>query len=724
MPEEKQHSRLLPGSNSPSDASRRIPLWQALVLPLAAIFFFFLLLEGGLALFGVKPALQTEDPFVGFAANTPLFLPARGPDGKQILSTAPHMYFFNRQEFIMPKPPNTVRIFCLGGSTTYGRPYNDATSFSSWLRELLPLIKPDRNWEVINAGGISYASYRVAHLMEELIHYQPDLFIIYTGHNEFLEERTYGRIKEIPEFARSLVSQLARTRTWNAMTTALQGLNILPEPSVKNKNKLAVEVNAILDKSAGLDPYTRDDELKKNILNHYQLSLERMVLSAQSINARVILVTPASNLKDCSPFKSEHTEGLTPASRQQTENMLNRAREKIEQEKLQEALNLLATATALDPRHAELQYLRGKALLVLERFQDAGAALHLARDEDVCPLRALTPMRTIVQDIAQENGTGLVDYIEILEQDMLLKTRHNIPGEELFLDHVHPTIEGHKILAKELINSMIAEGLLQPSETWGDKDVAIVEEKIMSQVDVATHGLALANLARVLLWAGKVEDADRLGKQALETANDDKQVITNATATLAVISLHQGKPEQALAQLYAAIEKVPESGELRLKLGQILAAPPFAELEKATAHLLVARRQMPEFDGVYDLFGIIMAKRGRLEIAYLNLMQALQLNPNNSRAYKALEQIRPLLERRIPDSQPTEIILEAYPSDAPHKLTTLRTDREGRKFRDSIEVEFHENGRLKRFMDISKNKPNGIEITWDTAGRMLSRKEY
>ena len=37
---------------------------------------------------------------------------------------------------------------------------------------------PTRNWEVINTGGLSYASYRVAALMEQLVEYQPDLFVI------------------------------------------------------------------------------------------------------------------------------------------------------------------------------------------------------------------------------------------------------------------------------------------------------------------------------------------------------------------------------------------------------------------------------------------------------------------------------------------------------------------------------------------------------------------
>ena len=209
MPNKQQQSDSRPESNASSAVSRRIPLWQALVLPVSAILLFFLLLEGGLALFGIQKASQTEDPFVGFAANVPLFVSSTGANGKQRLTTAPNRKdYFNRQTFMLEKAPGAYRIFSLGGSTTYGRPYDDTTSFSGWLRELLPAADSSKTWEVINAGGISYASYRVARLMEELVHYHPDVFIIYTGHNEFLEERTYRKLKDIPPLVRSAIGKI------------------------------------------------------------------------------------------------------------------------------------------------------------------------------------------------------------------------------------------------------------------------------------------------------------------------------------------------------------------------------------------------------------------------------------------------------------------------------------------------------------------------------------
>ena len=55
----------------------------------------------------------------------------------------------------MQREKNVPRILCLGGSTTYGRPFDDATSFCGWLRVLLPVADPSRRWEVVNCGGIA-----------------------------------------------------------------------------------------------------------------------------------------------------------------------------------------------------------------------------------------------------------------------------------------------------------------------------------------------------------------------------------------------------------------------------------------------------------------------------------------------------------------------------------------------------------------------------------------
>ncbi|PWB67376.1 MAG: O-GlcNAc transferase, partial [Holophagae bacterium] len=168
-----------PSQNRRQPGGRRLPLVKKLLFAAAATVIFFAVLEAVLAVVGVKPRAYEEDPYVGFSGRAPLFVEVRDSDGTVVMERSPaKATLFNMQRFPKVKAAGTTRIFCMGGSTTYGHPYEDPTSFCGWLRELLNAAQPDHRWEVINAGGISYASYRVALLMEELVGYDPDLFII------------------------------------------------------------------------------------------------------------------------------------------------------------------------------------------------------------------------------------------------------------------------------------------------------------------------------------------------------------------------------------------------------------------------------------------------------------------------------------------------------------------------------------------------------------------
>ena len=127
-------------SRKPSAAlSRR----KKLLFGLVATLLFFTLLEFGLWLAGVRTVAAGNDPFVGFAGNLPLFIEQTDPDGQVWMNTAPNkLAWFNQQQFPRAKAPGTRRVFCLGGSTTYGHPYDDKVSFAAWLRELLPAASP------------------------------------------------------------------------------------------------------------------------------------------------------------------------------------------------------------------------------------------------------------------------------------------------------------------------------------------------------------------------------------------------------------------------------------------------------------------------------------------------------------------------------------------------------------------------------------------------------
>jgi tetratricopeptide (TPR) repeat protein len=695
-------------------AVRELPFWKGAILSLVAIILFFGFLEGVLALVGVRPTLLQEDPFVGFVSNVPLFVPEMNSEGRQILTTAANKQrYFNRQQFYQKKPTGTYRIFCLGGSTTYGRPYNDATSFASWLRELLPRADPRRRWEVINAGGISYASYRVARLMKELALYEPDLFIIYSGHNEFLEERSYGALRDAPGAIKSTAALLARTRTWTAMSLLMKRMNISSSSKPDQRSRLTGEVDTLLQ-NFGQDIYKRDDNLRDKILMHYRLSLKRMVEIAKSVNADVIFVTPASNLKDFSPFKSQHTDGLSESDRLRVEKLLANGLELMRESRWSEALEILDEALVIDPRFAELHYRRGKVLFALGQHERAKVAFRNARDEDVCPLRALSPMQERLAEVARATGTPRVDFVDLLEQRLSAEQGHRIPGEEYFLDHVHLTIEVNGMLAFWLVEAMSERGIVQPVDTWGEQAIAAVSSQIEARLGPQLRALS------------KIEDASPLASQALASGVEDPTIIEEAASILATHYVLQGDTAEEQKYFRMALNANPRNPDLHYRIGLRAMSKESPEPEVAAAHIFFASVfwSGEHRDMLHQDLGRIMAERGRYKAAYSDLLEARRLNPQNKDTESLLARLRKRLGPKAQNIALPKVALKRYPSGALLRIAQMKPDATGRYIPDGIYTEWYEGGELKRFVDYVGGVVHGVEMTWDPNGQVISRVFY
>lgn len=89
-----------------------------------------------------------------------------------------------RQRFFGAKQPGVFRIFCIGGSTTQGWPFNPRLSYPRLLSLILRDALPGRRIEVINAGLEGSDSWSDIRLTEEIAIFKPDLLIIHEGRNE------------------------------------------------------------------------------------------------------------------------------------------------------------------------------------------------------------------------------------------------------------------------------------------------------------------------------------------------------------------------------------------------------------------------------------------------------------------------------------------------------------------------------------------------------------
>ncbi|NUM79106.1 hypothetical protein HUU40_32515, partial [candidate division KSB1 bacterium] len=67
--------------------------------------------------------------------------------------------------FVKHKDPEVFRIFCVGGSTTAGFPFDCQVPFPVQLRYLLAQTYPQRHFEVINTGISAVNSFTVVDLL-------------------------------------------------------------------------------------------------------------------------------------------------------------------------------------------------------------------------------------------------------------------------------------------------------------------------------------------------------------------------------------------------------------------------------------------------------------------------------------------------------------------------------------------------------------------------------
>lgn len=452
------------------------------------------LLELAIRLCVPTPAINLEDPFVSFSGLSPLFVPE--PTGTRFEIAEERLTAFCPQSFAASKWPGALRVFCLGGSTVQGRPYSVQTSFTTWLELNLRAARPGVDTEVINCGGISYASYRLVPIMQELLEHEPDLFIIYTGHNEFLEDRTYEHLKKKPRFLIRMHRIMLNLRIYSLAHQFLSRHRVRRAQARRSsKTILSPEVRARLDFQQGMESYHRDPAWRKGIIEHFGHNLETMVKTSRRAGVPIILVNPVSNLKDCPPFKSEHRSNLSESRLQQVVELREQAG-KLDFSETYGKIRLLEQAAAIDNRHAGLLFLLGKCNERIGRYSEAKKWFVMAKEEDVCPLRVLEPMHEIIRDIADRYQISLVDVSRLIEQ----RTADGIAGDEWLLDQVHPSIAGHRLIADAVYEVMEDKGMVRTPAGWlAGRDELCRQH--LSSLNEAYYARGAARLKRLGEWS-------------------------------------------------------------------------------------------------------------------------------------------------------------------------------------------------------------------------------
>lgn len=397
----------------------------------------------------------SNDSFVEYAGQRPLFVL---DDDRQTYRIAQNRRaFFADDSFPKDLAAGTKRVFVLGGSTVQGRPYSLPTSFPTCLQTALNTATADVQWDVVNCGGVSYASYRLLPILDEVLTYNPAAIVVCTGQNEFLEFMTYrDAVKAIDTFGETAVgwTNLASVRLARRLFSAESDGN----PKKKTDDSMSVlpvEVDALLDQSDGWAMYHREGLDRERIGRQFARNLKLMVTRCSERGVPLLLVSPPVNLRDCPPFKSEFDASIDEDEQQVFLQQLA-ATTKLGMEgaaafNASQAEQRLKELCNQQPEYALAWYQLGRNLFGQNRIAEAAEAFQKACDEDVCPLRMTSRLRAAMDQVVAETGVPFVD----LQQSFQQESRHGIVGNDLLVDHVHPSFGSQR-----KVGCLLAERLL------------------------------------------------------------------------------------------------------------------------------------------------------------------------------------------------------------------------------------------------------------------------
>ena len=389
-----------------NDSTPPIPRWKLrlflFVLVLIVLTVPIILLEVGLRVAGVQ---VSDDPYLQFGRINSFFTKVNIGGRQYYQVSAREIYRERRIVFSVKKASGTFRIFCLGGSASAGWPHPSREIYSAYLEENLRRAYPDKTIEVINVSAHMYAAYRVRLIFKEIMEFEPDLIILYTGDNEFLEKRSY-------DIRHNWLDPISRLANYSILFRIIRGSAlgrwVFPANTLQG-GQLDHAAYADWSKLEQLALDLRKDPAQFAFVKaHYAYSVESMVEAARDRNVPIILVSDPVNLRDWQPNVSYQALHGTDLERWETHYVRGRAA--LLRGNYDTAVDDLRLAGALNPQHAATYYYLARALEAKGQPVQAYDAFSRARDLDYNPFRAISDFNAALRKIAvRYDGVTLAD---------------------------------------------------------------------------------------------------------------------------------------------------------------------------------------------------------------------------------------------------------------------------------------------------------------------------
>ncbi|NLH72202.1 MAG: tetratricopeptide repeat protein [Verrucomicrobia bacterium] len=570
----------------------------------------------------------------GFGYSTDFFIRTRDGGAYTLNEQFRRQYYPGQRsvrghpfKFGVEKGTNTVRIFVLGESAALGTP-NPSFGFARMLGVMLRERYPERRFEVINAAMRGINSHIIRHIAHDCAKHQPDIAVVYAGNNEVVG---FGA----PDPGSPLV---------------LQNLAVIQGRQVLRRTKLAQLVDAGAERlkrsmaaEQGMDYFRRqrlsfDDARRQCVYRNFRSNLEDICRSLTSAGCRVLLSTVPVNVVDFPPIGSLHRPFLSEAEKSEWERLYKEGARLEQAGQTSNAIVLYQRAAQIDDHFAELHFRIGRSLFALGQFEQGRLHYKLARDRDALQFRADSPINSGIRDVGKElggHGVWLVDAEDRLGNSPLGVA--GLPGNRLFLDHVHPRFDGDYTLAcvfYEAITSILGDDLdgaakarrppLSRDECaaaiaftgWDalEIDAAIAEmlsrPPFLDQLDHETRIKQLQSDLQAREAEYKARGLEReLGiyRRAIERSPDDWELHYNFGVLLNTVGQH----EAAIEHFRLVVKEFPDSAWCVFHLAETLVkARRFSEAEQQLRRILDVD---PGFAPARDLLQPRAAGRRRVE---------------------------------------------------------------------------------------------------------------
>ena len=467
-----------------------------------------------------------------------------------------------REQLTPQKTPGEFRIFTFGESTIHGSHYAPISSPARWLEKYLHDFLPGRKIRVVNFFRMGQRSSFAYETFKDTVVYQPDLIILYFGHNGYLPGNRKAEVEK-------------KKKSFNYRLEALEKKSVLASAIYQQVIRWRMHLHrGCREDSMGFktmeapplrygpnDMTVRDSPSYREGLEFFRGNLEKITGLARQKKIKILILRPVSNLKDFSPWYSFHRQTLTAEKLSRWERFYREGQADEEKGKPGPALKNYLRAHPLDSTYAELSFRLGRMYLKNGEFARAKKYFREAKDNDGVIFRATQEVLDTLETFAQKENLALLDT----EKWLLENEPTGILGNPTIEDNAHFSLKGQALVGKHLALEIARRNWIAPRRLWRF-DKKRPYSAIAEELGVNNELLFTAYLKMAQYFSTRYERRLYWIRKALEIRPEDPHALRHLAWTYWLM----GEKEKAL-KVYAELGKSnPEVfGEVFTNIGEL-----------------------------------------------------------------------------------------------------------------------------------------------------------